>query len=308
MRGAWVAGVTRARLLRSRVIGADHARAIAACGSLAEGVGVLTGSAYGERVQAGIGLAAAERGVAETLLWHLRILAGWLPAGGAGLVRVLAGWFELANVDARLAALVSDGGEPSPFVLGGLATAWARIEQARSVEEVADVVAGSAWGDPGGRSPAELSLALRVAWARRVREATPDAGDWVAGAAALLVARELLVARSHAHAEQLQRLPGIGEDALGAGSLGELQAALPARAAWALQGISDPGELWRAELSWWGRAEREALALLRSWGDEAVVLGAVTLLAVDAQRTVRALRAAARGGRPELVELVDGAV
>ena len=48
---------------------------------------------------------AAQRGVAETLLWHLRILAGWLPAAGAGLMRALAGWFELQNIDARLAAL-----------------------------------------------------------------------------------------------------------------------------------------------------------------------------------------------------------
>lgn len=308
MRAGWVAGVTRARLLLSRVIGADHARAVAGCRSLAEGVGVLAGSAYGERVQAGVDLVAAERGVAETLLWHLRILAGWLPAGGAGLVRALAAWFELVNIDARLAALVSDGREPSPFALGGLATAWARIEPVRTVEELADVVAGSAWGDPGGRSPAELTLGLRVAWARRVQEAAPEAGEWVAGAGALLVARELLVAGSRARAAQLQRLPGIGERAVGAGSLEELQTALPAHAAWALAGVSDASELWRAELGWWGRAERDAPALLRTRGDEAVVLAAVALLAIDAQRTVRALRAAAYGGSPELVELVDGAV
>jgi hypothetical protein len=308
VRGGWVAGVTRARLMLGRMIGADHARAVARCRSLDEGLGVLAGSAYGERAQVGLDLAAAERGVAETLLWHLQILAGWLPPGGAGLVRALAGWFELANTDARVAALVGGGREPSPFVLGGLATAWTRIEQARSVDQVADIVAGSAWGDPGGRTPAELSLGLRVAWARRVQDAAPGARDWVAGAAALLVARELLVAGTRAGAAALQRLPGIGEEALRAGSVAQLRASLPEQAAWAIQGISDPGELWGAELGWWRRVERDAPALLHTWGDEAVVLACVALLAVDAQRTVRALRAAAHGGSPEFVEMVDGAL
>jgi hypothetical protein len=308
MSAGWVAGVARARLLLSRVIGIDHARTIAGCRSLGEAVGALAGSAYGERVQAGIDLKAAERGVAETLLWHLRIMAGWLPAAGAGLVRALAGWFELVNIDARLAALASDGHEPTPLMLGGLATAWARIEQARRVEEVVEGVAGSGWGDVGGRTPAELAIGLRVEWARRVRNAAPEAAGWVAGAGALLAARELFVAGSRAHLAQLQRLPGIGEDALGTGSLRELHAALPAQAAWALAGVSEPSELWRAELGWWGEVERDASRLLRTMGDGAVVLAAVALLAVDAQRTLRALEAAAQGGNPELVELVGGAV
>jgi len=304
----WTAGVTRARLLLSRILGAERARAIAGRGSLGEGVAALAGSAYGERVQPGVDLAAAQHGVAETLLWHLRILAGWLPAAGAGLVRALAAWFELANVDARLAALASDGREPPPFVLGALASAWPRIDRARTLEEVREAVAGSAWGAVPGRSPAELTLGLRVAWARRVLQAAPQAADWVAGAGALLVARELFVAGSHEHAAQLRRLPAIGVQPLDAGSIAELRAALPAQAAWALEGVSEPGELWRAELGWWSRVERDSIALLRTRGDDAAVLAAVALLAADAQRTVRALEAAAHGGPPELVELVAGAV
>ena len=50
-----------------------------------------------------------------------------------------------------------------------------------------------------------------------------------------------------------------------------------------------------AELGWWDRVEDDAHALLRRIDDEAVVLAAVALLAVDAQRTVRALESAARG-------------
>ena len=307
MRPGWTAGVTRGRLLLSRAIGGEHARAIAGCGSLAEGVGALAGSAYGERVQAGSSLAAAERGVAETLLWHLQILAGWLPAAGASLVRVLAGWFELANIDARVAAMAGDGREPTPFVLGGLASAWPRIDQARTLEEVGEVVAGSAWEDYGRRSPAELTLGLRVSYARRVREAAPEAARWVGGASALLVARELLVAGTSGGVAQLEKLPGVGERALGASSLSELRAALAPDAAWALDATGDPGELWKSELRWWWEVESDASQLLRMRSDEAVVLAAVALLGVDAQRTVRALRAAAHGGDPELVELVGGA-
>lgn len=307
MRPGWVAGVTRARLLLSRAIGAGQARTVAGSHSLGEGLSALAGSAYGERVRVGEGLASAERAVAETLLWHLRILAGWLPAAGAGLVRALAGWLELQNIDARLAALASDGHEPPPLTLGGLATAWPAIEPARSIEEVADAVAGSAWGRVSGRSAAELALGLRVAWARRVSQAAPGATDWVAGAGALLVARERLLAGSLQHAEQLSRFPGIGEQALGARSLRELRSTLPAGASWALAGVSAPEELWRAELQWWDRVQRDAQSLLRGGDDEGVVLGAVTLLALDARRTTRALESAAHGGGHDLVELVGGA-
>jgi len=303
----WVAGVARARLLLSRAIGAEHARTIASSRSLDEGIAALAGSAYGERVRPGGDLLAAERGLAETTLWHLRILAGWLPAAGAGLLRVLAGWFELANVDARLAALASDGREPPPFVLGALATAWPAVEEARTPEGIVAAVVGSAWGDPGGRSPAELALGLRVLWARRVWQLAPEAADWVAGAGALLAARELFVAGSREHVGQLQRLPAIGEEPLRSGSIAELHARLGRQAAWALEGVTDPGEVWRAELGWWSRVERDARALLVRWSDESTVLAAVALLAVDARRSARALEAAARGGDPALVELIGGA-
>ena len=308
MRPAWNAGVTRARLLLGRTLGAEHAQAVAVCRSLAEGVGALAGSAYGERVRPGTELAIAERGIAETLLWHLRILAGWLPGAGAALVQALGGWFELANIDARLAALAGDGREPSPFVLGRLATAWGRIEQLRSIEELGDVVAASAWGDPGGRTAAALAIGLRVGWACRVQQTAPQTADWVVGAGALLVARELLVEGTRDHVAQLGSLPGIGEQALAASSLREMQAALPPTAAWSLAGVSNPSELWQAELGWWDRVERDALRLLHSRSDDTVVLAVVALLAVDAQRATRALEAAARGGASELKELVGGAV
>ena len=123
-----------------------------------------------------------------------------MPGAGAGLVRALAGWFELANIDALLADLtrradlssreiraanLQSESRAARFALGDLATAWPRIELASSVEAIAEAVAGSAWGDPGGRTPAELALGMRVAWARRVLQAAPETTDWVAGAGGL---------------------------------------------------------------------------------------------------------------------------
>jgi len=304
---AWTAGTTRAQLLLGRRIGAEQARAVASSASLADGLNALVGSAYGERVGAADALSAAERHVTETLLWHLRILAGWLPAAGAVLVRTLAARFELENVDARLGALAGEGREPPPFVLGGLATAWPEIDRARTIEEVGAALESSAWRVRSGRSAAELALGLRVAWARRVWESVPAAADWVAGAGAVLVARELLVAGTRAHVAQLQRLPGIPADALEAGTLGELKAALPARAAWVLADVDDPSELWRAELEWWRRVERDSEVLRRSRAPRAVVLATVALLAVDAQRTARALVAAAYARTVGFAEVAGGA-
>ena len=44
-----------------------------------------------------IDLGSAQRAIAETALWHVRVLAGWMPPRGIELVRILAAWFELAN-------------------------------------------------------------------------------------------------------------------------------------------------------------------------------------------------------------------
>jgi len=202
-----------------------------------------------------------------------------------------------------MAALAGDGREPQPFDLGGLASAWPRLERARTSEQLREGIAGSVWGVRPEPPESELALALRVAWARRVQEAAPEAGDWVAGACALLAARELFLGAGHEHVGQLRRLPWIGEPALRAGSLQEMRAALPAPAAWALADTHDPADLWRAELGWWGRVEGDAGALLRGRAPHGAVLGAVALLAVDARRTARAL-AAAQSGDAELREIV----
>jgi hypothetical protein len=68
---------------------------------------------------------------------------------------------------------------------------------------------------------------------------------------------------------------------------------------WALAGIDDPADLWRAEARCWKRLEQDGNLLLR--GSEfgvGPVLGAATVLAVDAWRIRAALEIASRGGGP----------
>ena len=66
--------------------------------------------------RAGQTLAATQHAVAATLLWDLRVLAGWLPRDGVDLLRALACWFEIANVDELLAVAAgrpAGGGIPA---------------------------------------------------------------------------------------------------------------------------------------------------------------------------------------------------
>ena len=167
--------------------------------------------------------------VAETLLWHLRILAGLAAGAGAGLMRALAAWFELANIDARLAALAGDGARASAVRARG---AGHRLEQDRARRALSRrwrrSLAGSAWGDPGGQLAG--GAGARVARGMGAPGAgggarTPPTGWQAPGRCWWRVSCSSPADREHA--AQLRRLPGIGREALGAGSLDELRARCP---------------------------------------------------------------------------------
>jgi hypothetical protein len=300
----WVAGSVRARALARRRMGRAAARALAASPSLDAAVATLAATPYRHDVHPGLDLAEAQRGVAATLLWHLRVLAGWLPREGADTMRLLVAWFEIANVEDLLHRLAGGAGE-EPFRLGALATAWPRLAGARSPAELRRVLATSRWGDPGAETPWAVTVGMRLSWAARLAAAADQAAPWAAGAAALLVARERLGAgrdlpsKARAHAGAL-----LGPAALAAGSLPELRERLPARARWVLLGVAGLDGLWEAEARWWTRVERDGFELLRATGQgPASVLGAVAVLGVDAWRVRAALEVAARGGRH--LEVVD---
>lgn len=296
MRPGWVAGGVRARLLARRRLGRAGARDLAGSASAGEAVERLATSPYGHAVRVGQDVTTARRGVAATALWHLRVLAGWLPAGAADVVRVFAGPFEIANVAGRLGAV--DGAvEPEPFRLGALALAWPRVATAASVGEVRAALAASSWGDPGGDAAAEVIAGLRLAWAGRLATLAPDAAGWGQSAAALVVAEERFVhgrALTPAAAGDARRLVGRGWEA--AGSLAALAGSLPAATRFLLANLGGVEELWRAEARWWRRVDDEAAALLaRSRPGRGTVTAAAALLLVDVWRVQAALEALAWG-------------
>lgn len=299
MISGWVAGTVRARALARRRLGAVAVRGLAASPTLTEALETLTGTPYGHDVQPGQTLAQAQHATSETLVWNLRVLAGWLPLAGVNALRAVASWFETLNVQAHLAELDGAPAVP-PYRLGALATAWPRLAATTSPSAVRAVLASSPWGDPGTEQPAGIALALRTIAGRRVVSALPEAAGWVTGAAALQLARErLVVGRPPAGpaASDLRAL--LGTAALDATTWAELVDALPRDGRRALERVDDPDQLWRAELGWWQVVEGDAFRLLRRAGaGRPVVCGAVALLAVDAWRVAAALELAARGGRP----------
>jgi hypothetical protein len=303
MRASWVAGAVRARLLAGRRLGREGALEAASAGSLPAALAVLAGSSYGRAGQLGPTREEAERTIAASTLLELRVLAGWLPRTAVELMRALSAWFELANIEDRLAYLAGAEARP-PFELGALGVAWPRAASSQTTAEVRSAVAASLWGDPGDETPAAIHSWLRVAWARRLAEEAPEAREWIAGALALLVGRDVVagaVPRERAR-RTASRLLGSGWER--ADTLGQLAVALPASAAWALEGVARPADLWRAEVRWWARLERDAETMLRRPSDaRAVVIGAVALLAADARWATAAVEAAARGSAGELVEM-----
>ncbi len=293
MSAGWVAGSTRARLLLTRRVGGERARAAAAAGSLAEAARALVGTRFAAVADAS-DLEAAQRAVAATLLLETRILAGWLPAAAGEPVRALAAWFELRNIEERVVYL---SGRPltEPFALGALGSAWPEASRAQSIGELRAALARSVWGDPGGVAAADVHLGLRLAWARRVSASAPEAATWAAAALALIVARERFLSGRRAEELDRRRLTGLGDDWLRAATVADVSRLLPARAAWALTGVDHPDQLWRCEAAWWRRVSADAERLVHGAREgRPVVVGALALLAADAVRTSAALAVAAR--------------
>ncbi|RSM85150.1 hypothetical protein DMH04_17765 [Kibdelosporangium aridum] len=288
----WVAGSVRAEALVNRRLGTSMARELAGLPSLVEALDVLADSSYGHDVRPEHTLVQAERAIGATLLWHMRVLAGWQPRPRGEMVRILAGGFEISNVDDLLATTGA-----APYRLGTLATAWPFLAKATSLTQIRDVLAASAWGDPGMATPVAIGLAMRLAWADRVIAGVPDARRWAAGAAALLVAKEKFV---HEHVLDSRRAAALlGQEAVFADSLDDYRTALPDEGRWALADIAEPRQLWRGEAAWWTTVEQRGFDLMqRARFDSRALVGALAVLAVDAWRVRAALQMAARGGGP----------
>ncbi len=184
MSAGWVAAGVRARGLARRRLGRDGALDLAASDTLVAALGTLANTPYGREVKTAMDLASAEHAVFATLLWHMRILAGWGPPLGSGPLRLLATGFEVANVTGRLARIGGQNAAP-PYALGSMATAWPVVSEAQTPSEVRGALASSSWGDPGGEDLATVRLALLLGWARRVLDGVPGAADWAISGSAL---------------------------------------------------------------------------------------------------------------------------
>jgi len=287
MTAGWVAGTVRAKAMARRVLGAEAARQVAASRSLAEAQRILQSTRYHDAAETGLSLASAQHAVAATILWDSRVLAGWLPRDGVSLLRLLAGWFEIANVDELLQAQAGLPTGPE-FQLGALATAWPRLSEARSTAELRRALAASTWGDPGGDTSKDIRLAMRARWAARVAISGDRARTWAASAPALL--------RSTAPAAPVTAAAGgrAGADRRPS-AISRLTSRGRPPASAAAEQAAQP---WEAEAGWWRRVESDARVLLRSAAtDSGPVLGAVAVMAADARRVRAALASAARGGQ-----------
>jgi len=287
MTAGWVAGTVRAKAMARRVLGAEAARQVAASRSLPEAQRMLQSTRYRDAAETGLSLATAQHAVAATILWDLRVLAGWLPRDGVSLLRLLAGWFEIANVDELLQAQAGLPAGPE-FQLGALATAWPRLSEARSTAELRRALAASTWGDPGGDTSRDIRLAMRARWAARVAVSGDQARTWATAAAALL--------RSAAPSASATAPTGgrSGADRRPS-AMARLTSRDRPRAAVAAELAGQP---WEAEAGWWRRVEGDGRVLLRSAAtDSGPLLGAVAVMAADARRVRAALASAARGGQ-----------
>ncbi|WP_461170675.1 hypothetical protein [Arthrobacter sp. Z1-15] len=353
MRSDWVAASVRARSMAQRRVGAGTCRDIAGAPGLQAALGQLADSVYGKELVDGRELhgrephgrefqpvqtlSEAHRATRRTVLWQLRVLAGWLPAGGTRLVRAAAAAFEVDNIlaldlhlrrehagrenaagaatgltagasagtGAGTSTGTSTGAETfRAFDLGGLATAWPRLQATATEEELRSALASSPWGDPGTETA--LPDILTAVWLRRLTAEAAAVRPWAAGAAALIAARTVVVDRA-APAPRLVTLlrpllgtawTGTGYPAPGnpaprgpagtapantpepagpagpAGSdsaassdtaaLETLRSTLPPAAAQALDGVERPAGLWRAEAALAARIESDGFSLLRA--------------------------------------------
>lgn len=304
MTAGWVAPVTRGRSLLDRTVGLDGARFIAAAPSWAEARSALAATAYGRDLAVDAGRADARRAAASSTVWHFRVLAGWLPPGGAGLARLAVAPIEISNIEGHLARLSgSDGDRAVP--LGSLAVAWPRVSAASNDADVRSVLARSAWGDPGGTDAVSIAAGLRIAWARRVREVAEFARPWAMGGLALLIARERFAFDRDINpvaAHELDRL--LSRNWRAATSVPELADRLPKSASWVLNGVEAPDELWRCELAVLRRvlADASPVAAAGRYG-QATAVAIAALMLVDLTRVTAAIEAA--GSAPSGIEVFD---
>jgi hypothetical protein len=281
MSGAWIAGNVRARGLAAADL-SDVADRVARSAGLQTACSVLGPTKWGHHLDEVATVEAAQRKIFETLLWQLRILAGWLPSDGVEAIRSCVMWFEIRNVEDRLAYFAGARAEP-PYQLGRLGIISRRLGGTGNAGDVRHLMRMSAWGDPRGDDVYAIRIWMRRTWYRRARVAAPELRPWADAAASLFANRERLAQRS------------------GGRTVVPITPLLPPAWSWATAVRSSGQDLWHAEERWWAQVREEGLRMLHSSiGTQGPAVGAVAMLASSAHRIATALEIAAGGGAESL--------
>jgi len=297
MSAAWVAASVRARSMVRHGVGAGGSRRIAEQRSLGDALHLLADTAYADRLAGCTDLAVAARATRDTVLWQLRVLAGWMPARGAKLARAAAGAFERDNVVGLASRLDGSPAAYNPFDLGALATSWRRLRTAASTEQLTEALRRSPWGGTGSDGNVVLRDVLTLVWLHRLAAVAPQTRSWAGAVCALTAARIALVDGAEPSPRVLELVrPVLGRTWETAANMAEFQAALPSSVQPVLRGIESPEELWRAEAGMRATVEADGYRLLSgSHHGPGVVLGAIAVLAMDAWRVRAGLAAASAG-------------
>jgi len=292
----WVAASVRARGMVARRVGRAGSDRIAACYSFDDALMSLDGSVYGGRLDGVSTLSEAQRVINATVLWQLRVLAGWMPATGINLVTAAAAGFEAVNIERLAQRLTGRGDEAVFYELGALATAWPAVSETTSLSDLSTALRASRWGDLGALNDADdLADVLTAAWLQRLMLAAPAVRPWAVTEFVLIAARILFVDRAEPTARFAQIVrPSIAEAWKSTHDLTTFAAALPRSARAVIADVDAPIDLWRAEMRLATTVEEDGARLLRtSIPGPDVILGAIALLAVDAWRVRAALSSAA---------------
>ena len=299
MGAAWVAGSVRARLLLEHRAGTETARLVAGAGSLDERRGAPLRNGRTSRSRVARRLEAAQRAVAASLALQIRLLAAWLPRTRPHGLRALAAWFELVNIEDRLAYLARCRARArrtsSACSLRSGTAAAAAAEPRRAAARARRARAGAT---QAATTPHDIHLALRLAWARRVSTQVPEARHWAAGAVAILLAggavRRRTAARRRSRAPRAAR-PGLGRRGVDRGSA---RAAAPRLRPGRSTGVDDPAELWRAELAWWRHGgSRTRSAMTRGRLEGATSCSALSRCSRSTRCVLTSALAVGRAGR-----------
>jgi hypothetical protein len=167
------------------------------------------------------------------------------------------------------------------------------------------VLTHSPWGDPGGTDPHTIAVGLRVAWARRLARQVPQATEWAHGSVAVLVARERFgFDREIAEVTSREVDRALGRSWHHATTIRDFAERVPKSAAWPLERLDAPADLWKSELSLVRRAAVEAdRAAKRARWDQVSVAATMALLLIDLWLVSAAIAVAGR--EPTPMEIFD---